>query len=387
MKKSGHKKKLTKRGNSKTISIIRFRYVSIGLGLVALIMAGNLLVSASNNVHVLGTSTSNLLTRGSDDLNEDSESTEEHSDSGSNSESGSSNSDSDSTSSSSDTKVSSGTTTNSGPSKDTKVDCIGPDGKHFVTSFHNCQELNLKWNNTNFKFTIVDKSSSEKEAKASKSKETKEKSQLKTKSLEIKTENKKTEVHLEKSGRHIEIKKEDDGRLHISSKDEDGNEIEIEEHDALEDLNDSLKDLDIEIGTGSASRFTFRAGKVETHTDFPLSVDPSTNQLSVTTPSGTHELTILPDHAIQNLLDLKVFSNILSTADSNTASAEASNNVIGLTEIDNQAAFEIDGVSNKKLLGIFPVAFTKKVFVSSDNGKILKTEQPTFDNFLEKISF
>lgn len=385
MKKSGHIKKLAKRSNSKSISVVRFRYVSIGLGLIALIIAGNLLVSASSTVHVLGTSTSNLLARGGDESHDESESSGQHSDI-SNSGSSSSNSNSDSPSTTNDKQTSASTTTDSGPSQSTKVDCVGPDGKHFVTSFHDCQELNVKWNNSNFKFTVVSNASSG-TSKIVSANEVKEHSEPKTKTLEIKTENTKTELNLEKNGRHVEIKKEDDGKLHIRSKDEDGTEVELEQSDALEKLNDSLKDQGIEIGTGSASKFTFRAGKVETHTDFPLSVDPSTNQLSVTTPSGTHELTILPDHAIQNLLDLKVFSNILSTADSNTASAEASNNTVGLTEIDNQPAFEIEGVANKKLLGIFPVAFTKKVFVSSDNGKILKTQQSTFDNFLEKISF
>lgn len=384
MKKSVHKKRAVKRTASKSNSIISFRYVSIGLGLAALFIGGKLILTASSNVHVLGASTSSLLARGGDDSGETSSSTEQTSGNVSNSGGGNSNSNP----STSDSQTLTGsTTTISGPSQDTKVDCIGPDGKHFVTSFHDCQELNVKWNNGNFKFTVVGNTSTGTEAIAPRSTEIKENSQPKTKSLEIKTEGTKTELNLEKNGRHIEIKKEDDGKLHVSSKDENGTEVELDKSDALEKLNESLKDLDIEIGTGSASRFSFRTGKVETHTDFPLSVDPSTNQLSVTTPSGTHELTILPDHAIQNLLDLKVFTNVLSTANSSTASAEASNSVIGLTEINNQTAFEIDGVANKKLLGIFPVAFTKKVFVSSDNGKILKTQQSAFDNFLEKISF
>lgn len=383
MKRSGPKKKSHIRTKNKSFSVIHFRYIGIGLGLLAIVIAGNMLVAASTTVHVLGASTSSLLARGGDDSSGESNTSEQHSDSGSNSNSGSTSSNSESQRSTN-TPI---TTTIGIPQSDTKVDCIGPDGKHFVTSFHDCRELNIKWNNTNFKFTKIGTSSQSTELKTSKSGETQETNQSDNKKLEIKTENKKTEVNIEKSGTHIEIKREDNGELHVSSKKEDGTEVKLEESGTLEKLNDSLRDQDIEIGTGSATKFAFRSGKVETHTDFPLSIDPATKQLSVTTPSGIHELTILPDHAVQNLINLKIFSNILATADSNTASAEASNNVINLTEINNQPAFEIDGVSDKKLFGIFPIAFTKKVFVSSDNGKILKTQQSAVDSFLEKISF
>lgn len=379
MRKSIHKKKPAgKKLKNNSQAVLFVRYTTISLGILIALVSLKLLSAASSTVHVLGASTGpTLLARDGEESNTNE--LEIH-DTGTNTPP--QNPDTTNYSSTSPTLTNTVNNTNS------KVDCVGPDERHFVTSFHDCQELNTKWGRSNFQFTQVATptkiNDGEKHSASSTSIQP-----LPTGSphLEFEQDGTKTHVNLEQPGSHIEIKKEDDGRLHIAEKKEDGTEIELDEKDALDKINEKLKDRDIEIGSGSASKFAFRSGKVETHTNFPLSVDPITGQLTVTTPSGTHAVTILPQKAVQNMLDSKVLTNVLSTGDAITASAGAANNVIALTEVDNNPAFEINGVTDKKVLGIIPVAFSKTVFVSPEDGQVIKTQQSTFDKLLELISF
>ncbi len=391
MKKITRKKSSpTKRTKRNPQSILFVRYTSVAFALLVAAVAFKFLVAASSNVHVLGASTGPvLLARGGEDETETEhqngqeqpEPPHQESNSGSGGQNSGGNGQSSNTTSPTDTQPS--------PSSDTKVDCVGPDGKHFVTSFHDCQELNAKWGRKNFEFTKVGASSESKKT------EDKQKTiipqtltgQQTPSKLEVRKEGSKTEIKLEKPGSHIEIKREDDGRVKVKEKNEDGTEVELEEKDTIEKLNAELEDKGIEIGTGSAKKFAFKKGKIEAHTDFPLTVDPTTKQLSVTTESGTHDVTVLPDKAVQNLLDKKVLTNVVSTGTPTSGSVSDTNNVVGLTEVDNKPAFEIHGVKDKKVIGLFPVAFTKTVYVSAEDGKVLKTQQGTWDKILEFISF
>ncbi len=152
-------------------------------------------------------------------------------------------------------------------------------------------------------------------------------------------------------------------------------------NDALTKINDALKEKDIQVGTNSAEGFTIKSHGVEAETHFPLSVNPATNALSVTTPAGTKTVTVLPNQAVQNLLQHQV----LSAVSQSTASGAAT--PIILTQIDNQPAFAVKGVSDKKLFGIFPISLNKTVFVSAQTGTVLQTQQSFIDQILNALSF
>ncbi len=376
MRKQVHKKKATaKKPKNNTQAVLFVRYTTISLGILIALVSLKLLFAASTTVHVLGASTGpSLLAQGDDVEAETDSQNSEHSVPSQSIEQPNH-------------QTSDSSNTGTDNPADSKVDCVGPDGRHFVTSFHDCQELNTKWGRTSFHFTKVTTSAKNTDSENHSGKKP---STLPiptgTLHLEFEKDATKGQLNLEQPGSHIEIKN-DNGKLHISEKKEDGTEVELDQEDALSQINDKLKERDIEIGSGSATKFAFRSGKVETRTNFPLSVDPITGQLTVTTPSGTHAVTILPQKAVQNMLDSKVLTNVLSTGDDTTASAEAANNVISLTEVDNKPAFEINGVTDKKVLGIIPVAFSKTVFVSPEDGQVIKTSQSAFDKLLELISF
>lgn len=200
--------------------------------------------------------------------------------------------------------------------------------------------------------------------------------------VEIQQEGNKSQVNLESAGTHIEMKQEDNGALKVTAHKEDGTEVQMESK-SLDTINAALKERDIEVSSTSATGLSIRSGDTEAKTNLPLSLDTATKNLSVTTSTGKTDLTILPNQAVLNVLQSKLLSGIPQQA----ATESATNKTISLIEFNNQPAFAIQGESNKRLLGLFPMSFSKTVYVSAQNGQVLQTQEDQFNKILESISF
>ena len=98
-------------------------------------------------------------------------------------------------------------------------------------------------------------------------------------------------------------------------------------------------------------------------------------------------MAILPGQAVQNILQQKILSNILSSANQTSANTAGANKTITLTEINNQPAYTVQGVSDKKLFGIIPMAYQKTIYISVQNGQMLQTQEAFFNKILEAFSF
>jgi hypothetical protein len=261
----------------------------------------------------------------------------------------------------------------------TLVDCTGPDGKHFITEFHTCQELNQKWGHTSFSFTILALHDSQEPIEPTVTSGVPA-HQISSK-LQLATEGKKGKINLESKGLHIEFTQEDNGTVSAIAK-QKGKEIKLASDDAITELNDKLKDQDIEIST-SEGGLRFRKANVEAQTHFPLSVDPTTGELTVTTPAGTKTVTVLPDRAVQNLLASGIFSGVNSSGSTTSAGITQE---VQLTDVNGFPAFQIHGVLSKKLFGLFPVSFSKTALVSAEDGHTISVEQSPIMSFLESLS-
>ena len=269
-------------------------------------------------------------------------------------------------------------------SANTEVDCVGPDGKRFTTEFHDCQELNQKWGNTTFSFTPLANSGQESPEPTETPKEASHTNlQTPKGKLEIEVEGNKRKINFVSKGLHIEFKSEDNGTVSAVAKQKDGKEIKLASEDALTALNEQLKDQDIEISSAEGG-LTFKKGNVEAQTHFPLSVDPTTGQLTVTTPAGSKVVTVLPDRAVQNLLASGIFTGVNSHASSESAGTTQQ---IQLTDVNGSPVFQIEGVLSKKLFGLFPVSFSKTAFVSAEDGHTISIQQSPLVGFLEALSF
>lgn len=388
MKKKSTRKILPakpKRPQQDITSFTFIRYISIGLIVLALIIIGGMISKAMSKVHVLGANTGPfILADQGNDINEDTISqpttqvdqialppqtntSEDNSDS--------------STETQPNGNISSNEphpATSPQPSDSTQVDCIGPDGKHFTTDFHACQELNQKWGRSNFNFTPLEKTTFPPTKGGTKQ------PALPRNIQDRQQEGEKKPLPVP-SGTQFLLKNDGNGSATITAKHKDGSEEQLQP-DAFAQINDTLKEKDMEVSTNSANGFSIKSGTVRAETNFPLSIDPTTKTLSVTTPTGTADVAILPNQAVQNVLTHRLLSHVLSSASQNAASSAAAEQTISLTQVNNQPAFAIPGVSEKKLLGIFTVAFAKTVFVSAQTGQIVQTQENTFDRILEAFS-
>lgn len=173
--------------------------------------------------------------------------------------------------------------------------------------------------------------------------------------VEIQTERNKTEINAAAQGSRLELKTEDNGALSIKMKKSDGTEVQLQRN-GIDKINEVLKENDVEIGTNSAKEFEITNKDTKAVTQFPLSVNLSTRMLSVDTPAGTKDLTVLPDQAVQNLLSQGVLSKVSQSVPS-TAGAQLQ--LVELRLFANNPVFQVQGVDNKNLFGFFPIGVQK----------------------------
>jgi hypothetical protein len=184
-----------------------------------------------------------------------------------------------------------------------------------------------------------------------------------------------------------------DKKLLLKKEPEDGDEVEFMSRDfkRLETISSEDASGD---GKLDSSKKHFGA---KSH--FPLSIDPGTNTLIVTTPAGIKAVAILPDIAVQNMLAKGILSKIGGGIASgsgrfNDGTATESGNEdedltsnIELKEKDGKLMYKIKGTVKKKIFGIIPIKLKREVNVSADDGEVDSVEEPIFTRILGIISF
>ena len=189
--------------------------------------------------------------------------------------------------------------------------------------------------------------------------------------VQVERKDDKGSLRLKTEGADIELETQD-GVTTVRAKQEDGSETELE-HSALDDLNDLLKEEDLSVGTSSGG-FTIRHRNTQAETTFPLSVNLSTHELTVTTPAGDKVVSVLPDDAVRNLID----RGVISVQDEE---------VVPLVQQDGEPVFEIHGSLHKKLLGLLPLSLEKKAKVSAQTGDVVSVDESFATRILDILSF
>ncbi len=156
----------------------------------------------------------------------------------------------------------------------------------------------------------------------------------------------------------INIHPSDNGKTEIDIQDKKGNEIKQEQNGFEIQNNDETT----KISTGEADKgLEITTHNVRANTQFPLSVDPGTKMLTVTTPTGTKSVTILPDKAAQIINSLNIMNNPQTQAKLQIA-----------TE-DGQLVYKAEGQKEFKLFGLIPVTLPSQAVISAENGQIVQT--------------
>ena len=161
-------------------------------------------------------------------------------------------------------------------------------------------------------------------------------------------------------------------RVEANGDAEDENEVEdeIEEEIEIEDEEDGTRSARIKIRSRDGE-FEFEAEGVSARSNFPVSVNSETNELIITTPSGERVVTVLPDQAVENMIENGVIDQSLS---------------IEIQDGQTEVEYEIDGVDEQKLLGLFRIAIARRARVSAENGEVLSVEQDLLSRFLDFLS-
>lgn len=207
-------------------------------------------------------------------------------------------------------------------------------------------------------------------------------------------EDDKEETKIRTGSLRIEIKREGD-KVVTKIKNEQDEEVELEdeqENELLDDVENELEDRGLRIATDSGKPDIIQNGR-RVRTNFPLSVNPATGELFVTTPAGEKVVAVLPDQAIQNMLAAGILTRVEpepepspSPSPGATESAATAQTGVELTQVNNQPVYIISGFKGQNFLGIIPVDIKLKVVVSAENGNLLEIRQGVLTRLLDFFS-
>lgn len=180
-----------------------------------------------------------------------------------------------------------------------------------------------------------------------------------------------------------------DDRVIIKAEQEDGTEVELAD-DTLLKIDERLAASNIKVATAGVGKFVIQRGTTGAVTNFPLSIDLATNILTVNTPTGQKTVAVLPDQAVQNLIAANVVNRLggqavvdLATTDNLTSVSQ----IISLGEQNNVPIYEINGISDQRLLGFIPVAIERTVAVSAETGEVVSTQESFANRVLDLLAF
>lgn len=216
--------------------------------------------------------------------------------------------------------------------------------------------------------------------------------------INIQSEGKKQETEIQNpNGQKIKTKTEDngttkieteqgklklkyaseDGEIRLKVEDEQNNEIELKDNEIekiQKEVEDELENEGIKISTESGKP-TITKNQVSASTDFPLSVDVTTRQLTVTTPAGQKNVTILPDQAVQNLLGASSSAILSNLSDP-----------IKLEVKDSEMVYKLKGEKKFRIFGFIPVSTPITAYVSAESGNLVEKDQSFLTNLIQLIS-
>lgn len=204
--------------------------------------------------------------------------------------------------------------------------------------------------------------------------------------VEVKTTPEKIKNEIRQGDLRIKFEVEN-GKIKIETKVKSGaNETELEneaENEAVKEVEKELEKADVKIATapGQVALVNKKVGALST---FPLSVNPTTKELTVTTPAGSKVVAVLPQQAIDNMLASRVMDDVVSEKVNNNLASipdlvklETENGVLG---------YKVKGTKTHKLLGFIPIKTAVEAFVSAENGQVVQSSDSLLGRILNRLA-
>lgn len=244
-----------------------------------------------------------------------------------------------------------------------------------------------------------------------------QKEEVRTNEGRVKTEvrDDRARVEVRQGGikERVEIR---NGRVTSKTELEDEEENVEDEEENLEDGEDEEAGDEEEEGSTPSSHLVNLENRLRSIAKFPLRIDLSTNQLIMTKDGIERVLTVLPEHAVQNMLRAHLkkglgpkFFGVLPSATpsaSPTASASATpeaspsaepeatesaeitilESQIELEEKDGKPVYKIPALKHLRLLGFIPVTTQLTGYVSAETGTLLEEQQSLLSRILDLLS-
>lgn len=180
----------------------------------------------------------------------------------------------------------------------------------------------------------------------------------------------------------------ENGRIKIESEnelDEIENEQELELRSRLEnELEEKMEEEGIEIASSSGKPIFSKNG-IGATSHFPLSINPETNQLIVTTPAGQKIVTVLPDQAVRNMIEKK-YITIVENQENIASESGQLDNTISLETRNDEPVYRIKGKKNHKIFGLIPVETETTIYASAETGNPVAQEQSLLASFIDLLS-
>lgn len=235
-------------------------------------------------------------------------------------------------------------------------------------------------------------STSESKSKSNEIKKEIEKRKVETKEVkdsqrvEAKTTPEKIKSEIRQGNLRIKFEIEN-GEVKIETKVKEAeNETELEheaEDEAVKEVAKELEKAEIKVATAPGQIALVNKG-VGALFSFPLSVNPTTRQLSVTTPAGSKVVAVLPQQAINNMLAAHIIDEVVSEKVNNSL---ASLPELVKLEIKNGAlVYQVKGTKTHRLLGVIPIKTGVEAFVSAENGQVVETSQSLLGRILNRLA-
>lgn len=184
-------------------------------------------------------------------------------------------------------------------------------------------------------------------------------------------------VKIEIENRKLKIKFEN-GKFRVEHEGSGSGELDDEDIDELEDeIEQEFEDEGIEIASSSGG-LLIKKNKRKALTRFPLSINPETNELVVTTPAGQKTVTVLPDQAVENMLSNSVLSGI---------DEDGGEENIEIEERNDELVYKVKGEKDHKFLGFIPLKTAITAFVSAQTGELTAQEQSLLSRIISQLSF
>ena len=179
--------------------------------------------------------------------------------------------------------------------------------------------------------------------------------------IELQKENGKTKVNIKVGDMEREMEVTDQNGevplLKISNKNQDAaSEVKVE---------------------SKGDKFNLKQGDLSAETTLPISIDPKTSAVSVTTPSGNVLLKTLPTVAVNNILKSGAVDKVGTIKIETLGNSASTSGTVVITA---------QGTKTGKLLGLFKVTIPVTIKVDTSTGKEISKEEPILYKILP-VSF